>query len=98
MNTRSFDALSRPIAGDLFRAALWLLWQCIRLPVFLFLLTLEPVANLFLGTLALLGVLTALFWKLFGPPGFHVFVVITIALGLQFALLVYHFLLRLLSR
>jgi hypothetical protein len=37
-------------------------------------------------------------WKLVGPPGFPFFLVLTIALGFQFALLVYHVLLRLLSR
>jgi len=88
---------NRPIAGDLLRCALWLLWQCVRLPLFLLLLTLAPVANLVLGSLALLGVLTAFFWKLVGPPDFHFFLVLGIALGFQFALLIYNALLRLLS-
>ena len=53
---------SRPnIAGDLGRCTLWVGWQCIRLPLFLFLLVLEPVVTLVLGALALLGALTALF-------------------------------------
>jgi hypothetical protein len=65
------DADTRPtIAGDLGRCALWVLWQSIRLPLFLFLLVLEPVVTFVLGALALLGVLTALFWKFFGPPNF----------------------------
>jgi len=101
MNTRSLDWPehdNRSIAGDVLRCVLRLLWQYVRLPLFLFLLTLEPVANLLLSTLALLGVLTAFFWKLIGPPGFHFFLVLTIALGFQFALLVYHVLLRVCSR
>ena len=85
---------NRRVAGDLFRGALWLLWQCIRLPLLLLLVTLEPVVNLVLGALALLGILTAIFWELVGPPGFPFFLVLTIALGFQFVLLLYHALLR----
>ena len=88
----------RGTASDLLRCIVWLLWQCIRLPLFLLLVTLEPVANLVLGSLALLGVLSAFFWKLVGPPGFPFFLMLSIALSFQFALLVYHALLRLLSR
>jgi len=47
---------------------LWLLWQCIRLPMFLLLAILEPVVSLVLGSLGLLGVLTAFFWRFIGPP------------------------------
>jgi len=89
---------SRPtIAADLGRGALWALWHCIRLPLFLFLLVLEPVVSLLLGTLALLGVLTALFWKFFGPPNFPFFLMLGISLGFELALIVYHRLLRLLA-
>jgi hypothetical protein len=89
---------SRRIAGVLFRCTLWIVWQCVRLPLLLLLVTLEPVVNHVLGSLALLGTLTALFWEFVGPPGFPFFLVLTIALGFQFALLIYHVLLRLLSR
>ena len=85
------------VAADLGRCALWLGWQCIRLPLFLFLLVLEPVVSLVLGTLALLGVLTALFWKFFGPPSFPFFLMLGISLGFELALIVYHKLLRLLA-
>jgi hypothetical protein len=51
-------------AADLGRCALWVVWQSIRLPLFLFFLrVLEPVVTFVLGVSALLGVLTALFWK-----------------------------------
>jgi hypothetical protein len=41
---------TRPtIAGDLGRCALWVLWQSIRLPLFLFLLVLEPVVTFVLS-------------------------------------------------
>ena len=54
---------SRPtIAGDLRRCIFWLLWQCIRVPLFL-VVTLEPVVSFVLGSLALLGVLTAFFCR-----------------------------------
>ncbi len=46
---------------------LWFLWQCIRLPMFLLLAILEPVVSFVLGSLALLGVLTAFFWRFIGP-------------------------------
>jgi len=85
------------VAADLGRCALWLGWQCIRLPLFLFLLVLEPVVNLVLGALALLGVLTALFWKAFGPPYLPFFLMLSISLGLALALIVYRKLLRWLS-
>jgi hypothetical protein len=85
------------IEADLVRSTLWVGWQCIRLPLFLFLLVLEPVVTLVLGALALLGVLTALFWKFFGPPNFPFFLMLSISLGFELALTVYHKLLRLLA-
>lgn len=89
---------SRPtIAADLARGAPWVVWECIRLPLFLFLLVLEPVVTFVLGALALLGVLTALFWKFFGPPNFPFLLMLGISLGLELALLVYRKLLRLLA-
>jgi len=43
--------------------ALWLLWQSVRLPVFAFLVILEPVARLVLSTLGLLCILMAFFFE-----------------------------------
>jgi hypothetical protein len=74
-----------------------MVWQCIRLPLFLFLLVLEPVVTFVLGALALLGVLTALFWKFFGLPNFPFFLMLGISLGFELALIVYRKLVRLLS-
>lgn len=73
-------------AGDLGWFVLWLLWQCIRVPALLLLVTLEPVVSFALSALALLGVLTAFFWKLVGPPHFPFLLVIGISLGFQVAL------------
>jgi len=89
---------SRPtIAAELGRCVLWVVWQSIRLPLFLFLLVLEPVVTFVLGAPDLLGVLTALFWKLFGPPNFPFFLMLGISLGFELALIVYRKLLRLLA-
>jgi hypothetical protein len=65
--------------------------------MFLLLAILEPVASFVLGSLALLGVLTALFWKFVGPPHFPLLLVLGISLGFELALLLYDKVLRFLS-
>ncbi len=88
---------SKPISAvDLGRWIIWLLWQCIRVPALLLLVILEPVVSFVLGLLALLGVLTAFFWKFFGPPHFPFVLVLSITLGFGLALLLYYKLLHLL--
>src|SRR5438874_11605818 len=57
-------------SGDLLRGMLRLLWCALRLPAFMFLAILEPVVSFILGALALLGALTALFFKFYGVPQF----------------------------
>ena len=83
----------RDLGGSLF----WLVLQGIRLPLLIFVVVLEPVVSFVLGALALLGVLTALFWKFFGPPNFPFLLVLGISLSFELALIVYRKLLRLLS-
>ena len=56
--------------GRFLPGTLRLLWHVLRLPVFMFLAILEPVVSFVLGALALLGVLTALFFKFYGVPHF----------------------------
>jgi hypothetical protein len=100
MSSASFSAPMderTPAAGGLVRCILWLLWQCIRVPALLLLLVLEPVVSFVLSSLALLGVLTAFFWKFVGPPHFPFFLVLGVSLGFEFALVLYHALLRLLG-
>lgn len=88
----------KPIsAGDVARFLLWLLRQCVRVPILLLLVILEPVVSFVLSALALMGVLTALFWKLVGPPHFPFILVLGISLGFELALVLYHALLRLLG-
>lgn len=90
-----------PGAGDLIQGILWgilwVLWQCVRVPTLLLLTILEPLVSVVLSALALLGVLTAFFWKLVGPPHFPFFLVLGVSLGFELALVLYHALLRLLG-
>jgi hypothetical protein len=82
---------SRSTVGvDLGRGALRLLWQCVRVPTLTLLIILEPVVRVVFGLLALLGVLTALFWKLVGPPHFPFVLVLSISVGFGLALMLYH--------
>ena len=85
-------------AGDLLRGTLPLLWYAFRLPVFLFLAILEPVIRFILGALALLGVLTALFFKFYGVPHFPFVLMLGVSLGLGLMLVGYYALLRLFGR
>jgi hypothetical protein len=88
----------RAFSDAKFAIALPLLWQGVRLPAVLFLSTLEPVVSFALGSLALLGVLTAFFWRSFGPPHFPFLLVLGVSLGFELVLVAFHKLLRLLSR
>ena len=101
MSTSSGRALADAESGsasDLRRFALRLLWQCLRLPLFLFLAILEPVVRFVFSAFALLGVLTALFWEAVHPAHFPFFLVLGISLGFAFMLVVYEAVLRFLSR
>jgi hypothetical protein len=88
----------QPIAGDLLGGTLRLLWHAVRLPVYTFLVILEPVVRFILGALALLGVLTALFFKFYGVPHFPFALVLAVSVGLGLMLVGYHALLRLFGR
>ena len=83
-----------PVAGDFGRSVFWVVWQCVRVSLFLLLVTLEPVVSFVLGALALLGILTAFFWKFFGPPHFHFVLVLGMSLGFALARLLYQELVR----
>jgi hypothetical protein len=60
-------------AQNYFRKGLRIVWRLVRLPAFTLLVILAPVVRFLLGSLALLGVLMALFWKLVGRHTFHLF-------------------------
>jgi hypothetical protein len=101
MNQRSSTVLaeSRPtIAGGLLRGTLRLLWHAVRLPVYAFLVILEPVVRFILGALALLGVLMAFFFRFYGVPHFPFALMLGASVGLGLMLVGYYALLRLFAR
>jgi hypothetical protein len=85
-------------AGDLLRGTVRLIWHAVRLPVFVFLAILEPVVSFVLGSLALLGVLTALFSKLYGVPHFPFALTLGVSVGFGLMQVAYYALLRLFGR
>jgi hypothetical protein len=85
-------------AGDLLRGMLRLLWHAVRLPVYVFLAILEPVVSFVLGALALLGVLTALFFKFYGAPHFPFALMLGVSVGLGLMQVGYYALLRVFGR
>jgi hypothetical protein len=101
MNQSSPRALAESrlmTADDPLRGTLRLLWHTVRLPVYVFLVILEPVVRFVLGALALLGVLTALFFKLYGVPHFPFTLMLGASVGLGLILVGYYALLRLFAR
>lgn len=86
------------IALGALAGVLWLIWQAIRLPMLALLTILEPIVSTVLAAAALLGVLTALFWKLASNrPDFPFFGVLALSVGCFLLLTLYHGVMRLLS-
>ena len=73
------------------------LWQAACLPVLMLLVVLEPLITFVLAALALLGLLTTLFFYLVGPPEFPGWTMLALSLAFAIALIPYHALIRLLS-
>lgn len=90
---------ARPVDIDSPNSALSLrwLWRAACLPVLMVLVILEPLVTFVLATLALLGLLTTLFFYLVGPPEFPAWTMLALSLGFAFTLVPYHALIRLLS-
>ena len=65
------------------------LWHVVRLPIVMLLVILEPVVALACGALALLGVLTTVFFKLIAAPHFPTWTMLTISLSFGLALVLY---------
>ena len=80
-------------------SALYLVWQAIRLPIFAFLVILEPVVRLLLSALALLSVLMAFFFE-YGttPPDFPFRGMLAFGVGCILLLIVYYQLIRIFGR
>jgi hypothetical protein len=85
---------SREFALALVRGIL----HVVCLPVLAILIILEPVVVLVSGGLALLGVLSTIFFMLIGAPNFPWATMLAISLGFAFALIPYYALIRVLSR
>jgi hypothetical protein len=87
-----------PITLGLLAGLLWIIWQAIRVPVLALFLILEPIVSTLLVAAALLGTLTAIFWKLtWDRPGFPFFGVLALSVGCFLLLTLYHGVIRLLS-
>jgi len=71
--------------------------HAIRVPSLLFLRILEPVVEFFFGALALLGVLTTLFFKVLGVPHFPFWTMLALSLGFGFVVVAYQGLIRFLE-
>jgi hypothetical protein len=78
-------------------AALALVWHVVRLPVLLLLVILEPVIALLCGGLALLGILTTIFFAAIHAPHFPVWTMMLLSLGVMLVLIFYEGLIRVLS-
>lgn len=74
------------------------LWRGIRLPVFAILLVLEPAVTFLCLGIALLGVLTTVFFKLAAVPHFPFWTMLAISMALVFVRMLYGGLLRLVGR
>lgn len=87
------DRIARALTGFL-----WLIWQMIRIPVFAFLVILEPIVRVLLAGGALLLVLTALFYRAFTQvPPFPFWGMLATGVASMLLLMLYYALLRLLS-
>ncbi len=84
--------------GRFLPGTLRLLWHVLRLPVFMFLAILEPVVSFVLGALALLGVLTAFFFKFYGVPHFPFALMLGVSVGFGLMQVGYYALLRVFGR
>ena len=80
------------------RGALRVVWHTVRLPMLAFLLALQPLVEISLSAVAVLGVLTALFFKLDHLAHFSFFGMLAFSCGATLLLMAYHALVGLLSR
>jgi len=73
--------------------ALAIAWRALCVPVHSVLALIEPIANIILGLLALLGICMSLAFR-FVRPGFPFWTMMAVSLGLFGALMLYHTALR----
>ena len=84
-------------AGGRVREILRWLWFIVRLPVVTLLVILEPVVVGLCGGVALLGVLTTLFFRLINVPHFPAWTMLTISISFGLMLVLYEGAIRVLS-
>ena len=89
------DDAERPDFSGLLMRGLWLL---ARLPIFTLLVILKPVVALVFGGLALVGVLTTIFFVITHASHFPAWTMLTLSVGFGLALMAYEALLRVFSR
>ena len=75
-----------------------LLWHALRLPMLILFVILEPVVSFVFGALALLGVLTTIFYKLIGLPHFPTATMLTLSFAFGLLVVLYHAVIGILSR
>jgi hypothetical protein len=93
------EGSARMRSANTYRAGIGrLLWEPVRLPILAFLVILEPIVSFLLGGLALLGILTTLFFKLIGAPHFPFWTMLAISMSFVALLAVYEALIKLLSK
>lgn len=73
------------------------LWRLARLPAVVVLVILEPIVAFACSTLALLGVLTTLFFVLLRVPHFPAVTMLALSIGFALVLVLYEGLIRVLS-
>lgn len=73
------------------------LWRLVRASLVVPLGIIAPVVSFTLGLMALLGVLTALFWKFLGPPEFPFALILGMSVGFQLARILFDRFLRFLD-
>lgn len=94
----SSDGAWSSVALGVLGGILWLSWQAIRLPLLALLKILEPIVSTMLAAAALLGVLTAFFWRFVAArPNFPFFGTLALSVGCILLLSLYHGAVRLLS-
>jgi hypothetical protein len=84
--------------GQFSREILRWVWWFVRLPVVTLLVIMEPVVSLVFGGLALLGVLTVLFYNLIRLPHFPTWTMLSLSVGLGIVVRLYRGVIQVLAR
>ena len=83
--------------GQHWRTAIRAIWCILRLPIVTALAILEPLVSIVFNGLALLGVLTIIFYKLIGLPHFPTWTMLGLSIGFALVVTLYRGLILILS-